>query len=562
MKRHFLRTLLILNFSFFILNSALAQVSADLLTTPEKTQYTKTSLYADVMDFIKALESQSDLVYLTSMGKSLEGKDIPVVVMANPKITSPEEAKASGKPVMYVQGNIHSGEVEGKEAMQVLMREILLGDKKHLLDNQILLFAPIYNTDSNDKLGEQTRSSQEGSPELTGVRSNSQGWDLNRDGMKMEALETNALVQNVLVKWDPEMLVDLHTTNGTWHGYSLTWAPSYHSAGEKAPFDFTWDKLIPEVSAKVLEKENIYIGPYGYHNLSEGWPVTRIYTYNHHPRYIVNMMGLRNKVGILSEAFAHERLYQRMNSTHAFVNEILEFTNVHGKEMARINDEAEKAAINLVKEHAGEVKKGVRFEMSYLEDVKDYRTYEYIEYVPGEEEDEYLTYDDLGYRRYSGGDTKLVRGQRIVTLQGVENYSAFTPTVESTLPRGYLIPAELSHIAEHLQKQGAVVTKLDKSVKATGEEFTITELTHGRREFEGHLMATAEGTFSPATKTFKKGDYWVDLAQPLANLLFYLLEPQSDDGMVTWNFFDEYFEENGIADGDVVYPVFKYFELD
>ncbi len=77
---------------------------------------------------------------------------------------------------------------------------------------------------------------------------------MNRDGIKMEALETNALVQNVLVKWDPEMLVDLHTTNGTWHGYSLTWAPSYHYAGEKAPYDFTWNELLPEVTEKVEEK--------------------------------------------------------------------------------------------------------------------------------------------------------------------------------------------------------------------------------------------------------------------------------------------------------------------
>lgn len=354
------RVLFLSLFSLAAWQGVSAQWTEDLLTIPEKTQYTKTSLYRDVMNFIHAIEAKSDLVHVEAMGKSLEGKDIPLVVLANPKITTPEEAKVSGKPVMYVQGNIHSGEVEGKESLQILMREILLGDKKHLLDNQILLFAPIYNTDSNDKLGVQTRRSQEGSPEQTGIRANSQGWDLNRDGIKMEALETKALVQNVLLKWDPEILVDLHTTNGTWHGYSLTWAPSYHYAGEKAPYDFTWNRLLPEVTENVLQKYDIYIGPYGYHNLRDGWPVTKIYTYNHHPRYIVNQMGLRNKIGILSEAFAHERLYQRMNSTHAFVTEILEFTNAHAQEIARVNDEAEAAAINLVKTGAGKVKKGVR----------------------------------------------------------------------------------------------------------------------------------------------------------------------------------------------------------
>ncbi|MEP2010639.1 MAG: M14 family zinc carboxypeptidase, partial [Balneola sp.] len=179
--------------SLFILfsSSLYAQWPTELITTPEKTNYQETSTYADVMNFIKALQPKSDLMHLEYMGKSLEGKDIPVVVMADPKVSSPEEAEKSGKPVMYIQGNIHSGEVEGKEILQILMREILLGDKKYLLENQIIVFVPIYNTDSNDKMDVQVRRSQEGSPRKTGIRANSQGWDLNRDGMKMEALETN-----------------------------------------------------------------------------------------------------------------------------------------------------------------------------------------------------------------------------------------------------------------------------------------------------------------------------------------------------------------------------------
>lgn len=539
-----MKTIVLLVVTVFIFNSTTkAQWSSDLLTTPEITAYSKTSMYADVMAYIEAIESKSDLIYVESMGKSLEGKDIPVLVLANPKISNPNEAKASGKPVIYVQGNIHSGEVEGKEILQILLREILLGDKKHLLDNQILVLAPIYNTDSNDKLGVQERSSQEGSPEQTGVRQNSEGWDLNRDGIKMEALETNALVENVILKWDPEMLVDLHTTNGTWHGYSLTWAPSYHYAGEKAPYDFTWDKLIPAVTKTVEKEHGIFIGPYGYHNLQEGWPVTEIYTYNHHPRYIVNQMGLRNKMGILSEAFAHERLYQRMNSTHAFVSEILEYTNSHAQEILSINDKAEQDAINLVKEKAGVAKKGVRFEMEYLEDIQKYRTYEYLPYTN------------------ENGETKLVRGQRIIELEGVKNYSGFKASVESTLPRGYLIPAEFANIAEHLMKQGAEVKKLDKTVEAKGEAFMVSTLINSRRKFEGHLMATVDGEFQTATKTFEKGDYWVDLAQPLANLIFYTLEPQSDDGLVTWNFFDEYFQDNDIENNTIEYPVFKYYHI-
>ena len=370
---------------FFISIQISAQQKAwpnELITTPVKTNYQKTSTYAEVMSYITALQKRSDLLHLEYMATSKEGKKIPVVVLANPKVSSPSEAIASGKPVLYIQGNIHSGEVEGKEVVQQLMRDILLGNKKHLLDNQIILFAPIYNTDSNDKMKKGRRPSQEDSPVEVGIRSNSQGLDLNRDGIKMEGLETAGLIQNVLNKWNPEMLVDLHTTNGTWHGYGITYAPSYHYAGEKAPYDFTWDVLFPEVVKKADENYKVKIGPYGYYSTRQGWPPTSIYTYNHHPRYLVNQMGLRNKVGILSESFAHDRFYERMNGTYGFVAEILEFTHKNGKKMMAINAQAEKDAINNVVENAGKVAKGVRFKMVALDKkIPNYRTYDYTPYI-------------------------------------------------------------------------------------------------------------------------------------------------------------------------------------
>jgi hypothetical protein len=536
-----MKKLLLVTFLSILSTSVYAQWPAELITTPEKTNYQETSTYADVMKFIKALQPKTDLMHLEYMGKSLEGKDIPVVVMADPKVSTPEEAEQSGKPVMYIQGNIHSGEVEGKEILQILMREILLGDKKYLLENQIIVFAPIYNTDSNDKMDVQVRRSQEGSPQKTGIRANSQGWDLNRDGMKMEALETNAMIQNVIVKWDPEIFVDLHTTNGTWHGYSLTWAPSYHSAGEKAPYDLTWNELLPEVTQKVKEEYDVYLGPYGGYSLRQGWPPKALYTYNHHPRYLVNQMGLRNKIGILSEAFAHERLYERMNSTKAFVTEILEYTNENGKRIAQINDNATQSAIQNVLDNSGKKKKGVRFRMIPLEDTFTLRTYNYIPYVTAE------------------GDTSYIRSGEIIEVPDVQNYSKFEATVESTIPRGYIIPKEMKAIADHLKKQGVIVSELKNRKEYEGEVFEITKFEKSQRQFEGHNMAMVEGEFKESTKTANEGDFLVDMAQPLTNLIFYMLEPQSDDGLVTWNFFDEYFEKNGVNEKNVIYPVFKYF---
>ncbi len=521
------------------------QWPSGLITKPEKTAYQETSTYQDVINFISEVQKGSSHVTEISLGSSFEGKNIPVLVLANPKISYPEEAKTSGKPIIYIQGNIHAGEVEGKEVIQILLREILHGSKSHLLDNQIILFAPIYNTDSNDKMATGHRTSQEGSPIETGLRANSQGWDLNRDGIKMEALETRGLIQNIILPWDPTLFVDLHTTNGTWHGYSLTWAPSYHYAGEKAPYDFTWDKLLPQVTDKVKKNHRIHLGPYANYSIErQGWPIQSITTYNHHPRYLVNQFSLRNRMAILSEAFAHERFYQRMNSTHAFLTEILEFTNKNGQEMLAINAQTEADAIQLVREQGGKVKKGVRFKKIPLEEpIAKYRTYDHHKVISAD------------------GQISYLRTPNIIELHNVINNSAFEATLESTLPLGYIIPAELTSIAQHLKAHGTIVTPLTENISATGEVFTIRKIIRTPSNFQGHHMLTIEGGFAPTTKKFKQGDFIIDLAQPLANLIFYMLEPQSDDGLVTWNFFDDYFEDNKNSDGIVEYPVFKYFEI-
>jgi len=517
--------------------------SGDLITIPVKTNYEKTSTYSEVMNFIRTVQAQSNLLHLEYMGKSKEGKDIPLVVMANPKISTPEQAKASGKPIMYIQGNIHAGEVEGKEVLQQLMRDILLGDKKHLLENQIILFAPIYNTDSNDKMERGRRPSQEDSPIEVGIRANSQGLDLNRDGIKMEAFETRALIKNVIVKWNPEMLVDLHTTNGTWHGYDVTYAPSYHYAGEKAPYDFTWNNMLPSIVESIDTNYEVKLGPYGGYSLRQGWPAKAIYTYNHHPRYLVNQMGLRNKMGILSEAFAHNRFYKRMNGTYGFVAEILEFTNKHAKQIVEINSNATQDAINNVKQNAGKVKKGVRYKMVPLKEKFKLRTYDYIPYLN------------------DAGETKYIRSGRIIEIPDVQNYSRFEAQVSSTLPKGYFLPKSMITIIAHLRSHGIKVEELTRSVKAVGEEFMVSKLEESERKFEGHNMTTLEGDFVSKTKRFRKGDYWIDMAQPLSNLIFYMLEPQSDDGLVTWNFLDAYFIHNNVGNNPVAYPVFKYYKV-
>src|SRR5207253_2760696 len=139
-----------------------------------------TSRHEEVVDFCKRLAKISPVVRLGELGMSVEGRKLPLVILADSPVSSPEEAAKSGKLVVYAQGNIHAGEVDGKEGLLMLAREIALpnrslGAKHPLLKELVIVFAPIFNADGNERMSKTTRPGQVGPAEGQGVRHNAQG---------------------------------------------------------------------------------------------------------------------------------------------------------------------------------------------------------------------------------------------------------------------------------------------------------------------------------------------------------------------------------------------------
>ena len=518
---------------------------AAMMTIPELTNYQRTSTFAEVVAVVDALRQRSDLIHRETLLLTEDGKDVPLLVLARPPIATPAQARASGKPVIYIQGNIHGGEVEGKEASLIVMRDILFGDKQHLLDDQILVFVPIYNADGNDNMSSDARPSQEMSPLMAGERQ-AHGYDLNRDGMAVETAETRALYLNVIQRWDPALLVDLHTTNGTWHGYSLTYAPSYHTAGDRATSAYTADVMLPAIAQSVKEKFNLGFGWYGGFDYRD-WPPTELRTYHHAPRYLTNNMGLRNRMAILAETFAHDRFYKRVHAANVFVEEILEYTNIHGREMQRVNAQADARTASRLQQQTGVIENGIQFEMVPLEEPLDLLSYKYIPYTT------------------ATGDTEFVRSSEIVTIAGVLNYNRFEATKRATVPTAYVFPAELSQVAETLIKHGIDVAVLEQDTRFEGEVFGVSGFETPSFVQNQHRNTLLQGQYRPASEQFSAGDYYVALDNRLANLIFYLLEAQSDDGLAYWNFFDSYLQSalaQNPGDAAVVdYPVFKVLPI-
>ena len=518
-------------------NAQSSGFSQAMITVAELSDFERTSTFAEVLSVVDALQASSDLVHRETLVTSLEGKNVPLLVLADPMVRTPEEARDSGKLVVYIQGNIHGGEVEGKEASLIAMREILHGDKQHLLENQIVLFLPVYNSDGNDQMSDDSRPSQEMSPLLAGQRT-AHGYDLNRDGMIIDTIETAALYKNLIQRWDPDLLVDLHTTNGTWHGYSLTYAPSYHTAGDAAPSDYTSDVMLPAIRQSIKEKFNLDFNWYGGFDYRD-WPPTELRTYHHAPRYLTNNMGLRNRMAILSETFAHDRFYKRVHAANAFVNEILEYSNRHAGEIRDINRQADARVVEQIEKSAGNYQNGVQFEMVALEEPLDLLSYKYIPF----------TADD--------GSQKFVRSSEIVEIKGVKNFNAFEAIKLATVPVAYVFSAELEVLAGKLDQHGIQVSRLEQVQEFRGESFKVVEIEKQNFVQNNHRNSRLLGAFEPESKSFSAGDYYVAMDNRLANLIFYLLEPEADDGLAYWNMFDIYLERELENASVVAYPVFK-----
>ncbi len=291
------------------------------------------------MAFLETVASASPPIHLTTFGYTREGRALPLVVVGNVSGASADDVRAAAGIRVYIQANIHAGEVEGKEAMQALLRELAGGAHANWGESLVLLVAPIYNADGNERIVLTNRRFQNGPTGGMRQRPNAQGLDLNRDHMKLESPEARSLAR-MLTAYDPHALLDLHTTDGTHHGYHLTYAPPLHPNTAEPVVRLLRDELLPAVTERIASADgwDYYYGnvPSEASGRARGW-----YTFDHRPRFGNNYGGLRNRVAILSEAYAYLSFEDRIAATSRFVEEILDWVAAHQQDIARVVADAD-----------------------------------------------------------------------------------------------------------------------------------------------------------------------------------------------------------------------------
>lgn len=505
------------------------------LTVAESSGFTATSMHADVLAFLAELQRISPLVRVETLARSTEGRVVPMVIVGDPAPLSPTDLAKDDRAVVYIQANIHAGEVEGKEAAQMLARDIALGKTDNYLDKLVVLIVPIFNADGNERVSTDNRSNQVGPAQGVGIRYNGQNLDLNRDGLKLESPEVRGLVQNALLRWDPVFFLDSHTHNGSYHQEPVTWTWGLNPNGDHAILDYMAEVLLPDITTRMRDDYNTLTVPHGdFINVrepAEGWVPL-----GPQPRYLSNYVGLRNRFSILNEQYPYVDFETRVDGAYSLFLAFLDHIHTNKDRMVALVRDADRRSATRPDNGPTD------FIVEY-----DYEAIDLLLTIQGYEME--IVQTEGPRPRVRPTETKR-------TYSNVPYLARFTAKRTVPLPYGYLITVNDAAVIDNLVGHGIVVERLAEPATLQVEAFSVTEIAGSARLNQGHYTSDVSGEYSTVEREFAAGTYFVTTAQSLGAVAAYLLEPESDDGLVVWNFFDRYLAAQWSREPQV-YPVFK-----
>jgi hypothetical protein len=568
--------------------AAKAGATGKYFTRPELTDYAETSRYDEVIAYMKQMAAINPQIHLTTYGYTYEGRPMPLAVIGAPG-ASAEQVLATKKTRVYIQGNIHAGEVEGKEAVLWLLRSIAKGERNAWFKNMVLLINPIYNADGNERVNVTNRGSQAGPVGGMGTRENAQGLDLNRDGTKLETAEARSMVR-LLTTYQPHVAMDLHTTDGSSNsGFNMTYETSLNPNNSKGEMSLLREVMLPEITKTIKAKHGSdwwYYGGVSGSGADRAWRSDADLA---RPRYTSTLFGVRNILGLLSETYSYASFKTRIFETYWFLEETLGFVNANSAKVQSVVAEAnsesvigQQLAVRQALVKAPELKKivfapTVSVRNPYVAD-RPYRL--------RPDGNANVTSEMLPFY----GTTEPTETSLAPRVWVIANSADAAPAAAPTAApggaggagggagagggRGAGVPGQvvpggfggrgpggtptqrmIASVIDRLEAHGIRYTLTTGETPFTGERYKIATNTIETREYQGtHKARTITGAWEPATQTLPAGSVIVPMDQPLARLLFILMDPRSDDGFMWWNILDPVL---GMTPAPAYYPVLR-----
>jgi len=499
------------------------------ITPSERTGLTETPRYDETMAWLGRLVEASPMLHWLSLGTSAEGREIRMVVASSGGAKTSVELKANGKPTLLAHAGIHSGEIDGKDAGLMLLRDMTVGgNKASLLEGANFLFIPILSVDAHERFSPYSRMNQRG-PRAMGWRTNRRNLNLNRDFAKLETEELRALVRMVN-EWQPDLYLDLHVTDGADYQYDITYG--YNGPHGWSPSIARWleDTFAPAIQ-RDLDAMGHVPGPLVFAiNGSDMTGGNLVWSAG--PRFSNGWGDLRHLPTVLLENHSLKPYDQRVLGTYLFLETALKTLADGGKELRRATL-ADRAARN------DEIALGWQFNQADP-------TTGAFKGVTTE------TYDST----VTGQPNVRWTGKPIDEEIPVFAMNKATTTVRR--PARYYVPAAWSPTVAKLERQGIRVQRLAKTQTVKVERYRLpaASLDADNSPFEGRtLYKPGEPVAERVTVELRAGSYAVSTDQPLGTLAVVLLEPQAPDSLFQWGYFSEILQRTEYFEPYVMEPL-------
>jgi murein tripeptide amidase MpaA len=506
------------------------------LTYYEQSGCTRTPRYDETITYCRRLATASSWVRYISFGTSPQGRELPLVILSRDRAFTPAAARRTGKPVVLIQSGIHAGEIDGKDASMMLMRDIAVRRTlANLLDHVTLLVVPIFNVDGHERFGPYNRINQNG-PEEMGWRVTAQNLNLNRDYMKADTPEMRAMLK-LFSAWLPDLYVDCHVTDGIDFQYDVTYAVEYGGNIEPVLSRWVSESFLPNVLPRVESSGHkifYYVFPREDRDIRKGIECGAAT-----PRFSTGYAAIQNRPALLIETHMLKPYRTRVSATYEILKASLECINGAPALLRDAVRQADAATVAAGAHRGGASTLPLTFGLGKGSTM---RTFLGVQ-----------SSAEIG--RVSGKPYDVFTTTPVQVDVPVYNEVVATDSVD--VPYAYLIPQEWRTVIERLQVHGVTVERLRKPVMLDVNSYRFTDVTFRTKPYEGRQTVTYTSEPLHEQRTYPAGTAVVWTAQRAGKVAMHLLEPRSGDSFAAWGFFNPMFEQKEYAETYVMEKVGK-----
>ncbi len=494
----------------------------DLITTGEKTDWNETAPYAEAVEISKRLERASRFVKVIDVGKTPENRTMIGLVVSKDRAFTPEAAAKTNKVVIFIQSGIHAGEIEGKDTVLMLVRDMTVSKKfANWLDHAIFVIIPVFNVDGHEDFSPYHRPSQQG-PKSTGLRATAQRVNLNRDYIKADTPEMRVWL-HLFNAWMPDFHIDNHVTDGADFQYDVTWDMARNQDIAEPAGAWVRERFVPELN-KRMESDGHMVAPYGALRNAGGRREFFMEVFS--PRYSHLYSAVQNRPSLLVESHSLKTAKTRAWAHYDIMRHAIDTILLDPEALRRAVREADRQMMA----RAGDRSAAPVYLAGKVSDKSRPLVYHSLKNGPFQSE---VTGAMVNRFLPERDDITTVIHDQIDT------------TAEAQMPLGYLIPVAWKGIADALKLHGVDVEWLARPVEGEFETYRFTNPKFESTSFEGRVMLNFDAKLVTEKITMPAGSFWVPMNQRRARLILAMLEPMAPDSLAKWGFMNQVFEGGG-----------------